>query len=447
MQVGADDRLIEASRRGDRAAFAQIVERYQRAVYAVAYSGVRDRALADDVAQDTFVIAWGRLGELRDAHRLGAWLCGIARNRAREARRQTHREVPMESTPDSAHPTTPYDDVTEAQAERIVAAALGQVPDVYREPLVLYYCEERSIDDVARTLGISPATTNKRLSRGRRYLAERVAIVEQALVRFAPASGFAASVLVAINRLPPAVHVEPSAAAKGSIMHKLASIALVTVAGSGVTALVVTASRTDAHAVTPTAHPSTTSNASTSDHAGSLCNILEKLHARKPTSLQHFFAGASAPPSGDSNDCAAVGDHLADLQDDATHGPDHRPEPESHETCSSTYTAICESESWSADRRSCVIAAGDLINAHLCAGQVPHDDAPEDIPANLACSVLGPQVAATLQAGGFHDDVADLGEQIAAACDVGKWQLELRTCFGDATTIDTLKACIHVADE
>ena len=447
MQVGADDMLIAASRRGDRAAFAQIVERYQRAVYAVAYSGVRDRALADDVAQDTFVIAWRTLHELREAQRLGAWLCGIARNRAREARRQTHREVPVESAPDVAHPTTPYDDMTEAEAERIVAAALGQVPDVYREPLVLYYCEERSIDDVARTLGISPATTNKRLSRGRRYLAERVAIVEQALVRFAPASGFAASVLVAINSLPPAVHVEPSAAAKGSIMHKLASLALLTTAIGGVTALVVTASRTDAHAVSsPTAKSSPVAEQPAA-HAGSLCDVMEKLHQGKtPRSLHHFFSGEQHA-AVDANSCAAVGDYLAELQDDATHGPDHRPDDASHETCSSQYAAICESESWTAERRSCVLAAGDLINAHLCAGQVPHDDAPVDVPANLACSVLGPHVASTLQAGGFHEDVADLGDQVTAACDVGKWPLELRTCFADAAAIDALKACIHVADE
>jgi RNA polymerase sigma factor (sigma-70 family) len=424
MQAGAD--LIEASRRGDRAAFAQIVERYQRAVYAVAYSGTRDRSLADDIAQDTFVIAWRRLGELRDAERLGAWLCGIARNRAREARRQTHREVAVESTPDVIQPTTPYDAVTDAQAERIVAAALGQVPDVYREPLVLYYCEERSIEDVARTLGISPATTNKRLSRGRRYLAERVAIVEQALVRFAPASGFAASVLVAIKSLPPAAHVEPSAVAK------------------------VTASRTDAHAVTPAAHVTSASNTKTTDHAGSLCNIMEKLHAQKPSAWQHFFRVAAAP-AGENNDCTAVGEHLADLQDDATHGPDHRPEEAAHETCSATYTALCESEGWSTERRSCVVAAGDLINAHLCAGQVPQADAPANaptnLPANLACSVLGPQVASILHAGGFHEDVADLGGQIEAACEVGKWPVEVRTCFADAQTIDALEACIHVEGE
>src|SRR5688500_10059250 len=92
MQVGADTTLVEASRRGDASAFARIIERYQRAVYAVAYSGVRDRALADDVTQDTFVVAWRRLGELRDEQRIAAWLCGIARNRARDARKRMHRE-------------------------------------------------------------------------------------------------------------------------------------------------------------------------------------------------------------------------------------------------------------------------------------------------------------------------------------------------------------------
>src|SRR2546423_8086728 len=146
MQAGADRELIEASRRGDRAAFATIIERYQRAVYAVAFSGTRDRALADDLTQDAFVIAWRKLGDLRDAQRLPAWLCGIARNLARDARKRPRHEDEI----DVIDATTPYDRMSEAQAERIVATALGQVPDVYREPLVLFYYEERSVADVAK---------------------------------------------------------------------------------------------------------------------------------------------------------------------------------------------------------------------------------------------------------------------------------------------------------
>ena len=75
-----DIELIAASRRGDASAFGQIVERYQRAVCAVSYSGTGDRALSEDVAQDTFVTAWRQLAALREIERLPAWLCGIARN-------------------------------------------------------------------------------------------------------------------------------------------------------------------------------------------------------------------------------------------------------------------------------------------------------------------------------------------------------------------------------
>src|SRR6185503_9996272 len=95
MQAGAepDAALIDASRRGDRTAFAQLVERYQGAVHAVAFSHVRDRALSDDLTQDTFVAAWRGMGELRDVARLPAWLCGIARNLARDACKRRRREA------------------------------------------------------------------------------------------------------------------------------------------------------------------------------------------------------------------------------------------------------------------------------------------------------------------------------------------------------------------
>ncbi|HEX5062988.1 MAG TPA: sigma-70 family RNA polymerase sigma factor [Kofleriaceae bacterium] len=442
MQAG-DGTLIEASRRGDRDAFAQIIERYQRAVYAVAFSGVRDRALADDVAQDTFVIAWRRLAELRDEQRLAAWLCGIARNRARDMRRQAHRET-VGDVDDVTHATTPYDQMTEAESERAVAAALALVPDVYREPLVLYYYEERSIADVARSLGISAATTNKRLSRGRRYLAERVATVERGLARRGPRPGFAASVLALVGVTASASHVDASPAVKGSTMHKLAIAAAVTATLGGAAALVLTTTHSDAHAEPHAAaahaaldneHAAKGATAAHS-HDGSLCDVAKRVQAHAPSLAPLIQSGSMA----ESNDCAAVGRHLAELQADTTHGPNAQPDEESFETCGAHYAANCESEHWSVDQRNCTLAAGDLINAHLCAGQVPQQ-APTSVPANLSCAVLGPQIAATIQAAGMHEDVTDLPQQVEAACDVGSWSMELRTCFAAASSIDTLKGC------
>ena len=80
-ETDTDSQLVAACRRGDMAAFGVIVERYQRAVCAVAYASVRDRVLSEDIAQDTFVMAWSKLPSLRDSERLPAWLCGIAAQR------------------------------------------------------------------------------------------------------------------------------------------------------------------------------------------------------------------------------------------------------------------------------------------------------------------------------------------------------------------------------
>ncbi|HUQ53209.1 MAG TPA: hypothetical protein VM692_13370 [Gammaproteobacteria bacterium] len=232
-------------------------------------------------------------------------------------------------------------------------------------------------------------------------------------------------------------------------MHKLAIAALATATvGGAATVVVVAASRNDAHADThttvsrATAHPeSAPPHASHGAHGGALCDVMEKLHGHKSAASRSPLAALTA--TADANDCSAVGEHLADLQADATHGPNSRPDETSFETCSSTYAAMCESEHWSEERRACTLGAGDLINAHLCAGHVAtSEQPPAAVPANLTCSVLGPQIASTIQAAGMHDDVTDLGEQIAAACDVGNWTVELRTCFSTASTVDALKTCI-----
>jgi hypothetical protein len=344
--------------------------------------------------------------------------------------------------------------MTEAESERTVAAALAQVPDVYREPLVLYYYEDRDVDDVARSLGITAATTNKRLSRGRRYLAERVAVVERGLVRRGPRPGFAASVLAVIGVTASASHVDASTSAvKGSTMHKLAIAAALTATVGGAGALALTSTRNDAHAETlraavrGVAHEERAGKTTTTAHGGhgSLCDIMAKLQARAsspPSSLPSLIASGRSATAAESNDCVAVGRHLAELQADVTHGPNHRPDDASSDTCSSQYASTCESEAWSLARRNCVLGAGDLINAHLCADQVTNAQAPSSVPANLSCPVIAPQIAAVLQAAGMHDDVTDLPQQIEAACDVGTWSIELRSCFTAASSVDALKACI-----
>jgi RNA polymerase sigma factor (sigma-70 family) len=216
-----DSDLVEASRRGELDAFGRLVARYQDVVCAVSYSSTGDRALSEDVAQETFVAAWRQIDRARPAT-LRQWLCGIARNLGRKARRKTRRETPLEDEMHAAA-TTPFDDLARADAERVVREALARVPENYREVLVLYYRENQSIRDVATTLGLGEDAVTQRLSRGRRYLADSVtALVERSLRDTRSRRDLVACVLAAIAALaiPARVEASPSPA-KGSTMLKL----------------------------------------------------------------------------------------------------------------------------------------------------------------------------------------------------------------------------------
>lgn len=230
MGTSTDHELVEASRRGELAAFGELVARYQDIVCAVSYSSTGDRALSEDVAQETFVAAWRKLDRVR-AGKLRPWLCAIARNLGRKARRRTRHEQPIEDAQIAAG-SNPFDDLVRADSERIVRDALARVPEKYREVLVLYYRDNQSIRDVAETLGISDDAVTQRLSRGRRYLADGLsAIVESSLRGTRPRRDLVAAVLatVAAIVLPSRVDAHPLKA-KGSTMLKLALVASALVA-------------------------------------------------------------------------------------------------------------------------------------------------------------------------------------------------------------------------
>jgi len=246
MGTASDAELVAASRRGERAAFGELVTRYQGVVCAVGYSGTRDRALSEDVAQDTFLAAWRQLDQLRETERLGPWLCGIARNLARKARKKSDREQPVDEPPVATDGTNPFDTAAEAETERVVRDALERVPDTYREVLVLYYHEHRSIRDVAEALKLSEAAVMQRLSRGRHYLADGVHdLVERALRGSPSKKNLAAVVLAALPALAPS-HADAASTStspltttsKGPNMLKLALLAAGTIA-VGTTAVVV----------------------------------------------------------------------------------------------------------------------------------------------------------------------------------------------------------------
>jgi RNA polymerase sigma factor (sigma-70 family) len=236
--VTSDADLLEASRRGEHSAFGALVERYQGVVCAVSYSRTRDQALSEDVAQETFLAAWQKLDQLREAGRLRAWLCGIASNLASKARKRRGREVPSDAVAEHepAH-GDPFDALDAAQSEALVGDALGRVPEKYRDVLVLYYREQKPIAEVAEMLGISEAAALQRLARGRQYLADGVQSLVERSLRALPKKSLVASVVAALPLIAvPRVEANPTS---GGNMFAKIGIAAALLAAAGGAAVVV----------------------------------------------------------------------------------------------------------------------------------------------------------------------------------------------------------------
>lgn len=203
--ANADAELVNASLAGDREAFGQIVSRYQSLVCSLAYSATGSLSQSEDLAQETFFAAWQHLADLREPAKLRAWLCGIARNHIHnflraQGREPSQRAEPLDTAvePPSPEPLPVERAISREEAE-ILWRSLERIPETYREPLVLFYREHRSIEAVAQDLELTEEAVRQRLSRGRKLLqAEVQAFVEGALEKTAPGATFTVAVVAAL---------------------------------------------------------------------------------------------------------------------------------------------------------------------------------------------------------------------------------------------------------
>ncbi|CAN5895669.1 hypothetical protein BH11MYX3_BH11MYX3_16580 [soil metagenome] len=196
-EVIADAELVARSRGRDAEAFGQLVERHQPLVFGVALARCGDPVLAEDVAQDAFVAAWRDLDRLRDAERVGPWVAGIARNLAVTAVRARARIEPLGDDARLAN-NSPEDEAIAREDRALLLRALADIPEAFREVLVLHYMDGASVTAIADALAIREDLVKQRLSRGRKALRESVAVrVESALARVRVKPGFRAGVMVA----------------------------------------------------------------------------------------------------------------------------------------------------------------------------------------------------------------------------------------------------------
>ncbi|MGA2865897.1 MAG: sigma-70 family RNA polymerase sigma factor [Verrucomicrobiota bacterium] len=200
--------LVAESLDGNRDAFRQIVERYQTLISSLAYCATGDVSQSEDLAQETFVTAWKRLAQLREPAKLRPWLCGITRfliskEFRRQGREPIHAAESLAAVDEWASPEPlPPDHVISEEEKAILWRSLERIPEIYREPLVLFYREHQSIEAVAHDLELSEDAVKQRLSRGRKLLQEQfLAFVAGALKQTSPGKAFTLGVVAALPLL------------------------------------------------------------------------------------------------------------------------------------------------------------------------------------------------------------------------------------------------------
>src|SRR5579862_5043200 len=216
----SDSELVTQSLAGNREAFGWIVTRYQSLLCSLAYSATGSLSQSEDLAQETLVTAWKQLAELREPEKLRSWLCRISRNLTcdalrREGREPIHKAEPLEEVQETpAAEPLPSDHTISREEQAILWRSIERIPASYREPLVLYYREHHSVQNVAAALDLSEDAVKQRLSRGRKLLHERVlAFVEGALERTNPGKAFTIGVIATL----PAFDISAQAAEAGVV--------------------------------------------------------------------------------------------------------------------------------------------------------------------------------------------------------------------------------------
>ncbi|WP_309109999.1 RNA polymerase sigma factor SigM [Saccharothrix sp.] len=171
--ASSDADLIAAHAAGDPHAFSELVRRHRDRMWAVALRTLRDPEEAADALQEAFISAFRAAASFRAESQVTTWLHRIVVNACldRMRRRQTRPTVPLpEAGP--GEPVAPRDAMAERETRLVVQAALNELPEEQRAPIVLVDVEGYSVAETAQLLGIAEGTVKSRCARGRAKLAK-----------------------------------------------------------------------------------------------------------------------------------------------------------------------------------------------------------------------------------------------------------------------------------
>lgn len=185
----AEEAYLDKLRAGEPVAFEQLVNRYSPEIYGLLCRITRDPEEAKDITQETFLRAFRAIGKFRGDASVKTWLYRIAINQSRNRyrwwkRRKKGKTVSLDDTTFGVerplhevlpgNSLTPEEDALRIEKGQLLQTAIGELPDHFREAVVLCDVQGFAYEEIAEILEINIGTVKSRISRGRRELRNKL---------------------------------------------------------------------------------------------------------------------------------------------------------------------------------------------------------------------------------------------------------------------------------
>ena len=180
-----DQEVVLRARSGQESAYRELIRRYERPIFALLFRMVRDRELAADLSQETFVKALNAIESYRPEFKFSSWIFKIANNAAIDHLRRRELDTlsldgsPHAETPEAMQATalqigarqeTPLDTVEAKELGSAIEAAIGSLRPEYRSCILLRHVEGRAYEEIAEILNLPLGTVKTYIHRARNEL-------------------------------------------------------------------------------------------------------------------------------------------------------------------------------------------------------------------------------------------------------------------------------------
>ena len=189
-----DQEVVLLARGGQERAYRELVRRYERPIFSLLYRMVRDRELAEDLSQETFVKALNAIESYRPEYKFSSWLFKIANNAAIDHLRRRELDTlslegsPHAVTPDAVEATalqigdrgeTPLDIVEAKELGGQIERAIAQLRPEYRACILLRHVDGRAYEEIAQMLDLPLGTVKTYIHRARNELRRLLAHLKE----------------------------------------------------------------------------------------------------------------------------------------------------------------------------------------------------------------------------------------------------------------------------